>query len=182
MHYGKSHGIRRDVIPLPSLPLTSCVTLVSLTLLGFSFPPPEARSGDELHAHFRTERIVMPVSRALYKEHCRKHKGKASEKIGSVDELCFQAGLWGRCRAPRVLCGCPCALLSGPAHLCGVLGFGTSSAMLDACTSMLTCLSIPSLHHRQPRQESAPRHQACISLPACIHSAFSNPSTDPYNF
>lgn len=111
MHYGKSHGIRRNVIPLLALPLTSCVTLVSLTFLGFSVPPPEARGGDELHARFRTERIVPPISRALCKEHCKKHMGKASERTGCVHELCFQAGLWGHCRAPRVLCGCPCALL-----------------------------------------------------------------------
>lgn len=65
MHYGKSHGIRRNVIPLLALPLTSCMTVVSLAFLGFSVPPPEARGGDELHARFRTERIV----RALYKEH-----------------------------------------------------------------------------------------------------------------
>lgn len=182
MHYGKSHGIRRDVIPLPALPLTSCVTLVSLTLLGFSFPPPEARSGDELHAHFRTERIVTPISRALYKEHYRKHKGKASERIGCVDELCFQAGLWGRCHAPRVLCGCPCALSLRPSTTVWCAGLWHVFCHVGCLHFHAHVPCIPSIHHRQPRQESAPGHQACISLPACIHSAFSNPSTDPYNF
>lgn len=182
MHYGKSHGIRRSAIPLPALPLTSCVTLVSVTFLGFSVPAPETRGGDELHTHFRTERIVTPISRALYKEHCRKHMGNASERTGCMHELCFQAGLWGHCHRPRVLCGCPCALLWDPAQLCGGLGFGMPSAMLDACTSMLTCRSIPSLYHTQPRQESALWHQARFSLSACIHWAFSNPSTDAYNF